>query len=206
MLPLLQEILALEPDHPIANFAFGEALLEQGDEAGIKHIELAMEKDVHSVPSGCDSIFQFLGGRARLDEAEKYRVRAEEYQQKMQLAREERSTIRETDDFKTHGVAPDVLVALRWQLERFSDLASAHLVQKVVKHFPEEQSYVLGIVRKRRWNQSHHDEWDQDLINRLAQEVSFPGFTYIIALERNYKPLRKIFRQIRGAEIYRAVA
>jgi hypothetical protein len=141
-----------------------------------------------------------------LDEAEKYRVRAEEYQQKMQLAREERSTIRETDDFKTHGVAPDVLVALRWHLERFSDLASAHLVQKVVKHFPEEQSYVLGIVRKRRWNQSHHDEWDQDLINRLAQEVSFPGFTYIIALERNYKPLRKIFRQIRGAEIYRAVA
>ena len=204
MIPLLQEIVALEPEHATANFVLGEALLEQGDEAGIKHLELAMAKDVHSVPSGCDSIFQYLAGRRRTVEAEKYRVRARLYQEKVELARAERNTIKETDRFQAHGVAPDALVALRAQLARFSDLKSAHLVQKVVKHFPEEQSFVLGIIRKRRWDQSHHDEWDQQLVNRLAQEVSFPGCTFIIALERNYKPLRKIFQEIRGAEIYRA--
>jgi hypothetical protein len=79
-------------------------------------------------------------------------------------------------------------------------------VQKVVKHFPEDESYVLGIIRKTRWYQSQDNKLDQDLINRLATEVSFPGFTYIIALEHEFKPLRKIFRDIRGAEIYRAVA
>lgn len=204
VIPLLQEIVAIEPDHVIANFALGDALLEQGDEAGIKHLEAAMEKDVHCVPSACDSIFLFLAGRRRTVEAEKYRVRARLYQEKVERAHEERSTIKEADRFKAHALTPDALVALRAQLATFSDLKSAHLVQKVVKHFPEDQSYVLGIIRKRRWNQSHHDEWDRDLVNRLAQQVSFPGFTYIIALEGEYKPFRKIFKEIQGAEIYRA--
>ena len=32
--------------------------------------------------------------------------------------------------------------------------------------------------------------------------MKFPGFTYIIALEHNYKRLRKVFKQIDGSLIY----
>jgi hypothetical protein len=72
--------------------------------------------------------------------------------------------------------------------------------------FREEPSYVLGIIRKRAWHESQDNNLDRQLINQLATEVKFPGFTYIIALEHNYRSLRKIFSDIRGAEIYRAVA
>ena len=204
-IPFLEEIIALEPDHAAANYTLGEVLLSQGDDAGIEKIELAMEKDVHVTRVGCEVIFNFLTRQKRLDEAEMYQRRATEYVEKVELARVERSTIRETDSFKSHDVAPDALVALRAQLARFSEVASAHLVKKVCKHFPDEASYVLGIIRKRAWYQSQDNKLDQALIDRLATEVAYPGYTYIIALEKSYRPLRRIFSDIRGAEIYRAV-
>lgn len=98
-----------------------------------------------------------------------------------------------------------MLIALRQQLAKHADLASAHLVQKVVKYFPEEPSFVLGVVRKRAWHESQDNNLDLALINRLTG-LSFPGLTLIIALERNYRPLREVFGDIRGAEIYRAAA
>lgn len=206
MIPLLREALGLEPDHVVANFALGDALLDEGDEAGIKHLEIAMERDIHSVSSACHSIFLFLAGRRRMDEAERYRDRARAYQQTVEQAREERNNVSHQDDFKPHGLAPDVLVALRAQLARYSNLASAHLVQKVVQHFPEDTAYVLGVVRKRPWYRSQGDNRAQQLLNDLAAGLTVPGYTQIIALEhKNYRPLLKVFSQIRGAEIYRAV-
>ena len=206
IIPQLQEILAIEPDHATANFVLGEALLEKGDEAGIKYIERTMEIDVYSVPVGCETIFQFLAGKRRQVEGEKYRSRAKIHQEKLERAHEERNTIKETDRFKSHGVAPDVLMALRKQLARYSDLASAHLVQKVVKNFPEKPSYVLGITRKRAWHESQDNNLDLQLIKRLVAEVSFPGFTFIIALEHSYRPLRRILSEVRDSEIYKAAA
>jgi hypothetical protein len=204
VIPELQEILALEPDHVTAHFVLGKALIEQGDETGIKHLERAMEKDPHAVPLGCEAIFQYLAGKRRTVEGEKYRVRIRMYEQKVERAREERKTIRETDRFKAHGIAPEIVRTLRAQLARYSDLASAQLVQKVVKHFPEEQTWVLGIIRKRTWYESTDQNLDQVLINRLVNEVSFPGPTHIILLEHKYKSLRDVFGEIGGSEIYRS--
>jgi len=206
IIPQLREILAIAPHHATANFVLGEALLENGDDEGIKYIERTMEIDVYSVPDGCEIIFQYLAGRRRQVEGEKYRSRARIHQEKLERAHEERNTIKETDRFKSHGVAPDVLAALRKQLARYSDLASAHLVQKVVKNFPEKPSYVLGIVRKRAWHESQDNHLDLQLIKRLVAEVSFPGFTFIVALEHSYRPLRRILGDVRDSEIYRAVA
>ena len=39
---------------------------------------------------------------------------------------------------------------------------------------------------------------------QLADQLTFPGFTYVIALEEGYKPLRKVFERVERSEIYRA--
>ena len=202
-LPLLREVVALMPDHAAANFTIGEALLKQGDEAGVEYVERAIAKDVHGTTAGCALIFEFLAGQKRIDEAEHYRQRAREYEAEKQLAHEERYNISKKDEFKPHGMTPDAVIAIRAQLAQHSSLASAHLVQKVVRHFPEDPSYVLGVVRKRRWYNQEDANKDQALVDQLAQRITFPGFCYIIALEQNYKPLRGVFKRIPGAEIYR---
>ena len=204
-LPLLREILAAEPEHPGANYNFGEALLEQGDDAGIRHIELTMEKEVHVIPAGCELIYNFLIKHKRAEEAERYRRCIKDYYREMELAQAERTTVSVNDGFKYHEVAPEVVRELGAQLKTYPDLAAAYLVQKVVQHFPQEPSYVLGVIRKRAWYSSSNNAQDVRLVGQLADQVTFPGFTFVIALDEGYKPLRKVFEQIQGAEVYRAI-
>lgn len=203
-LPLLQEIVAVEPEHPDANYNLGEALLEQGDEAGIRHIELAMEKEVHAIPAGCELIYDFLTSRKREEEAERYRRCIIDYYKEVEMAQAERNEVSINDSFKYHEVAPEMLHDLREQLKTFPNLATAHLVQKVLHHFPQEPSYVLGITSKRAWYRSQSNARDGKLVNELAEHLNFPGFVLIIPFEQNYKPLRKMFERVQGSEIYRA--
>jgi len=203
-LPLLQEIVAVEPEHPGANYNLGEALLEQGDEAGIRHIELAMEKEVHAIPAGCELIYNYLSSRKREEEAERYRRCVIDYYKEVEMAQAERNDVSINDSFKYHEVAPELLHDLREQLKTFPNLATAHLVQKVLHHFPQEPSYVLGITSKRPWYRSQSNERDGRLVNELGEQLKFPGFILIIPFEQNYKPLRKVFERVQGSEIYRA--
>lgn len=199
-----KDVLAVMPDHAAANYALGEALLEQGDEAGIQHLEVAMGKDVNATPNGCELIYVFLTNRERTQDADVYRQRAVQYYEQLELGRQERENISVHDDFKTHGLSREELEALRSQLANFPRLGSAFLVQKVVKHFPENPSYVLGVIAKTPWYSSQSNKRDQELINELAEKVSFTGYTYIIALEHNYKGLRKVLKRIQGSQIYQS--
>ena len=201
-IPALKEVLALMPDHAAANFTLGDVLLEQGDEAGIQHLELAMGKDPNGTGSCCELIYNFLNSRGRAQDAEVYRQRAIEYYEKVELARRERESISVHDDFKFHGLSREALEALRSQLRNFPGLGSAYLVQKVVKHFPDQPSYVLGVTSSGGWYTMQSNKRDQQLINELAERVTFSGSTYIIALENDFKGLRKVFKNIAGAQIY----
>lgn len=202
-MPLLREVLALMPDHADANYALGEALLCEGDETGIKHIEAALEKQVHGIPSGCDLIIEFLVARERDEEADKYRDRVGDYWDKVKLGQDERQNISKRDRFEPHGLTGEALDELREQLTKFPLLSSALLVRKVCKHFPEDQCFVLGVMTRRLFG-LQLDSRDQKVIEQVAENVKLPDYTTIIPLEGSYKRFRKIFKRIDSAAIYRS--
>ena len=202
-IPLLHEVIALQPDHAAANYVLGEALLSHGEEAGIKHIEAAMEKEVTAVPNGCKLIYDFLIARERGEEAERYRQAAANYYHELELAQNERKNITIRDDFKAHGLTAEALEALQVQLEEIPLLRSAYLVRKVCQHLPDAPSFVLGVTSKRVLR-LQLDGRDKKLVKALASTVKYPGYTYIIALEHKQRPLLAMFRKVEGAQIYRA--
>jgi hypothetical protein len=201
-IPLLREVLALMPDHDEANYRLGEALLFEGNETGIKHIEKALEKQVHGIPSGCDLIIEFLAARGRDAEADKYRDRAGNYWDEVKLGQNERQNISKRDKFEPHGLSGEALDELREQFANFPLLSSALLVRKVCKHFPQDPCFVLGVMSRRILG-LQLDSRDQKLIEQVAENVKLPDYTYIIPLERNYKRLRSIFKRNDGSAIYR---
>lgn len=199
----LCDVLQQQPDHVAANFTMGEALLAADDEAGIKHIELTMDHDPSAVPAGCQLLYSFLTQKGRCEEAETYRHRVGAYYEEADQARNERNHITTKDSFKPHNLPEEKLRQLREQLAAFNRVRVAYLVQKDVKHFPNEPGFVLGIIPKYPWYALTANGASQKLVNQLASEVQYSGYTYIIALEKNYRPLRKRFKRIAGAEIYR---
>jgi Zn-dependent protease with chaperone function len=202
-IPLLRSVLQQQSDHAAANYTLGEALLSQDDEEGIKHIERAMEKDISSVPAGCELIYFSLKRKEKAEEAEKYRKRAENYFSDVERARAERETVSTKDSFKPHNLPTDKLRHLCEQLAAFGRVRVAYLVQKDVKHFPDEPGYVLGVIPKYPWYSVRTSNSSQKFVDQLATQIEYAGYTYIVALEKNYRPLRKRFQKIQGAEIYR---
>jgi hypothetical protein len=204
-IPFLREVLALMPDHAAANFRLGLALLELGDEGGIKHIETALEKDAHGIPIGCGAISAFLKDRNRGQEARQYERCVSNYYQEVELGEYERKKITQNDRFESHGLSPEELEPFQAQLAKFPNLISARLTRKVVEHFPERPMYVLGVIAKHRWYRVSNNRLDQELVDELASNVTFPGHTQIVAMEQNFKWLRRVLRRIEGSEIYRAL-
>lgn len=78
-LPKVHEILSVNPEHVGANFALGQILIEQNDEAGINYIERAMALEQDTVLPGCELLYFFLKEHGRDKEAEQYRIRAEQH-------------------------------------------------------------------------------------------------------------------------------
>jgi hypothetical protein len=68
----------------------------------------------------------------------------------------------------------------------------------------EEKEFVALVDRLEDSSHRNPGAYKLRVALLLADHVSFPGFTFIIALEERYKPLRAIFERIQGAEIYRA--
>lgn len=203
-IPLLKDVLAVKSDHVYANYLLGEALIEQGDEAGIEHIKVAMEKDVHAIPTGCETIALFLEQRERAWEARRYRECIDGYRDEEQRAEYERTRVTKRDNFEPHALTPESLEPFQAQLANFPNLVSAYLVRKEVQHFPDHPMYVLGVIAKHRWYGISNNRLDAELVNELATKVSSPGRTLVLAMEQNFKWLRKRLRRVEGSEIYRA--
>jgi hypothetical protein len=119
------------------------------------------------------------------------------------LARQERYFVRAIDEFKLHKL-PNSEVKKMWvQLSKYDEVKEAYLVKKVVKYFPEKPFYIMGVERHRGWLKLDSDRHDNQLIDRLANKVQFPGNSYIIILNNNTNNIAKKLRKVEQSAIYR---
>jgi hypothetical protein len=202
-MPLLQSVLAMQPDHCSANYILGQSLILQGDEAGIQHLEMAMAKDLNAVLEGCQSIYTFLQKQGRDEEADNYRQRAKQHYESLLLARQERSGVSASDRFQPYEFPAEAREQLRQQLARYPQVKEAYLVQKVVQHFPQKPFYVLGVKRRRTSFEMDERGEDEKLLNRLVNELQFSEETWIVLLNSKTKGLAKALRKTAGEAIYR---
>ena len=202
-IPLLRNVLAAQPEDPSANFLLGRMLLEQTDATGISYIEAAMQREPESVLPGCELIYWYLIQQGQEEEAERYRQRAEQHYDLLELAQQERSGVSIRDQFQPHGLPAETVENLSKQLSYYPNIGGAYLVRKAVAYLPEQPFYVLGIVPYSRWYEFRSAKEDVSLVNQLAAELQIPGQAYIIILGRDFKWLKRVLRKIEGAVIYR---
>jgi Zn-dependent protease with chaperone function len=201
-LPLFKEILETQPSHAAANYAVGQILLQKDDETGINFIEKAIESQPDYTIDGCYLISYYLTKHDKTQEAKAYQKRAEEYYELVILARQERSFVIANDEFQPHKLSASEVTKMCQQLSNYTEVKIAYLVQKVVKYFPEKPFYVMGVERHRGWFELDSARHDNSLIDRLANEVQFPGNAYIIILNNNRNNIAKKLRKVEQSAIY----
>jgi Zn-dependent protease with chaperone function len=200
-LPLLQDILAKEPDHTEANYTLGQILLHKRDAAGIPCIEKAIAQRADWVINGCEFIYNFLCQTDQTEAAQKYRERAEHHHQLLLKAQQERASVSQDDPFKPHSLEASQVNQLKQQVAAYPQIQAAYLVEKVVQYFPDQRLCVLGIVRKTSFINDKNAS--QELLDVLATNVQLPIHGHIVILNhRSFRNLKKEIGQIDRSLIF----
>ncbi|WP_190401243.1 M48 family metalloprotease [Pseudanabaena sp. FACHB-1998] len=194
-------VLDIDPKNSEANYAIGNIFLEQGDEQGVSHMEIAMEEDYTKVVSGCEILRSFMRQTRNFKAADFYRDRGNRHYQLLLLDQEERSIIKAQDNFIPHNLANNVLKSLSNKLSDFSQMQEAYIVQKDLKYFPEKPLYVLGIVRKKILYDEYAEERDRELFHALYSDLEFIKELHIVHLNLSKWNLKRVLSRIPKSKI-----
>jgi Zn-dependent protease with chaperone function len=200
--PLFQRVLAREPGDPSSSFAVGQILLGRGDEAGLEHLDRAMEGDPDAVLPASESAYHFLKKRGRDEDAERYRRRGQGRYDELELAREERAAVATGGDFHPHELPDEAVEAVRAQLAERKDVKTAYLVRRTMGHLDDEWPlYVVFVVPRRKLWAPLGGERNK-LVERIAAELELP-FTFWVVSPSAFSTQPSRLRKIPGAGIYR---
>jgi hypothetical protein len=198
--PLAEALLDLDSDHAGARIFLGRSLLEQGDERGVRHLEVAMQATPHAVLPACDSLFEFFWTQGRRSDAERFRKVAEEHAATIEAARVERTSPPRRTDLRPHDLAAETIARIATALASYP-VSEFYIVRRSVTHLPEIPCYLVGMVVRRKWYQFADETKDVQLRDRIMNEIGWPEETYGFLLEHSLRKLRKAFRAVPNARV-----
>ncbi len=207
-IPLMRTFVDEGQNDATVHLLLGRALLEEGDDAGMRHLERAMELDVDTVPAASASAARFLGRQGCADEAGAFRQRGEAHALAVEDARHERapSQVAAGDLFLPHALDAMHVRTVAAQLANAQGLRRAVLVRKQVVALEAVPCHVLAL-EPQPWLGSGADgpnawRWlAEDVLKLLKVE----GTVTVVLLKAGSR-LDRSLSAVRGSELYRAAA
>jgi Zn-dependent protease with chaperone function len=199
-LPVVQIILSQTPDHVGANYAAGSIMLENSDVRGIEYLEKAMELNPATTGDACELVYGFYRSLGQQAEADRFRVRASAYYEKLQRLHEQASNVTAKDRFEPHDLSRQELQQLQSELATIRGLSLAYLVRKIIPE-ADEPLYVLGIVPGHSWDNARERD-SAELMSDIVNQVSFSRSSVYLTLEGKNELLQELFAGIAGSKIY----
>jgi hypothetical protein len=201
-LPVVEQVLALDPTHAAANFVCGRHHLGRDDPRGVAFIEAAITSDPSLTEHGCNLLyghFTRTGQRERLRPLEE---RVDRFHELAARAQRERAEVSAEDTFIAHGLAPGAVATLHGVFATEPDIAAAAIVRKQVMHFTQDPAFIVGLRLKYAWWKLRSSGDNPKLVRRLLQRLGLPGHTMVFVVEKNRKALGKKVFAAPGATVY----
>jgi hypothetical protein len=205
-LPLLVQAVQRFPEHAEVNYFLGGVMLATEDEAGLAHVEKAMQLDNKWRFAASDVAFQYLRSKGRLEEAKKYARVMEEEEESMQKAQAERQTVAVTDRFEAHSLEPEAVEKIKTKLKYYDEIAALYLARKVVEHRPDIPFNVLFIEMKKAKLFGGSSVSSEDLLKIAVERLEDVDIGYFVILDKGYEKLIPRLEEIDGAKIYEGMA
>jgi hypothetical protein len=202
-LPLLRQLLALEPDHAPANFHLGRILLEDLQPEGVAHLERAMAADEQCVPAACQLLHNHYQRHGEADRLRELAGRLDRFERDQAAAQKERSTVTAADPLLPHGLPAAELTGLQAALAAEPQVAAAQLAQKQLLHFPKQRLFLLCVRGRAAWHRLPSAARDRALVARLTGVVRLPGRVLIFGPHGTYRKLARRIGAIAGAAVFR---
>ena len=200
-------VLALDPNDAPANFGIGQILVDRGDDAGLAHLDRAMDADQEAVVPACELAIAYLEARGRSDEANRYRARGEHQLDVYEAASAEREEVGVEDELEPAQLDKALVEHVRATVARHEDVKAAYLVRKRLRHLADEYPlYVVAVIPRKRWRQlwkeaDAHDKDESTLADRVAADLELPVEAHVI-VPGPRSGMNKRLEAIPGAKIF----
>ena len=201
-LPVIHQILALEPAHPAANFVLGRSRLEADDPAGVALIEAAMEADYELTQQGCNLLYGYYRRNGQADQIKPLQQRVDKFQEVTVLARQERAQINATNTFIPHELSPDQVQTLRQIVDAERDIGTVAVARKQMQYFKSKPCYVIGLDLKVPAWKPRSSSADSAVLNRVLNQIKLPGHYLVFVNGKNLKGLWTKVAAVPGATLY----
>jgi Zn-dependent protease with chaperone function len=198
VLPALNELIELLPEHVSALYRRGNLLLARKDEAGIADLECTMTLDIEATLACCEAAWEFYReGNEEL--AEQYRQCYLARAELEERVRTEFQTLPTNATLEAHQLDADSEAKIRQLIQDNNKyIRRAYLLRRVLKSDPTQHNYVLAFDTQYVTLGDKGDE----VTKRLAK-LEFPMSTFIIHLgNTSFKAFRKRIKQLGCEPLY----
>ena len=201
-LPQLEALAARAPQHAPTLFALGRLKLDNNDETGIALLQQAARLDPAAAQVAGSLVVDYLKRQGRNKEARPYLDQVSVASETEAQARRERRQLLPSDRLLPHGLPIERLQTLITQLRQHQDIRLACLVRKQTRHYSDVPMYVLGVQRQTQWWKPESSAAAHRLVQRLCEQLTFPGETLVVCLDGSNKEFRTRVRKIPEALLY----
>ncbi|MDB6058571.1 MAG: htpX 1 [Verrucomicrobiales bacterium] len=201
-MPLLKQVLELDPAHALANFSLGRVLLKKSDSQGECYLERAIAADQELLPDAGDRLHQFYRQTGQAEKIRALYARLDQFEKVMAESRTERSNVTAKDTFVAHGLSESQIRAVCNVLSSEADIVEAHLAQKQMKHLIHQRLYVLAVRVRTSWHRLPNEERQQACVARISKIIEVPGRILIIPSSGPFGALARKIRKVTEARIF----
>lgn len=203
--PLLEQILKLDPAHAGANFVCGRDLLAADDPRGVEFIEKALLADPSLTSDGCGLLhghYQRTGQRAKLRGLEE---RMDAFQEVQAAAQHERNNVTAIDTFLPPELPAAEIARLAALFAGERSVSAVHVARKQVQHFPDSPCFVVALTLDVAWWKPTASDAGQKLVNKFINDVNLPGHFLMFIVEKELKSLGRAVAAVPGSAVYQRV-
>jgi len=195
-LPVLDALLARDPQHAPGYYARGRILLEAHDERGAVDIERAMTLDEDAKEPGAQLLYGYFYARHEFARCDRYRSTLEDVQRERALASRERGELKKKDLIEPHALDNGTMAVLREVLAGQKGLKRAWLARKRVQYLQKLPAFVLVV------EYGMFTSVNDERLARLAEQLS-AGQTCLVIVKGKHASARRVVA-LPGSLIYSA--
>lgn len=183
----VEKTLAFDPDHIGGRYSKGCYLIDKNDPAGVPLLEAVIEQEPMLGLEALGMLKMYysnIGDTRHFNDIDR---RADEFENQMEKAQNERSAVSKSDTFFSHSMGSDKVGKVSVTLGEFDYIKTVHMAQKQVVHFPASPMYIVIVTL----DQSSADNSTTDFIAECLAPL-MDGAFFVLMKNDNKSVARKI--------------
>ena len=199
---LVEKVLTADPNHMPATFVKARHLLANDNGSGVGLMERVMAEDELMTEAGCQLLYGFYTRTGQREKLRGLEERVDAFQEKKQLAQQERNSLSASDTFLPAELPAEVIARLQEVFANEKDIHSVAAARKQVQHFAKIQLFVMALKIKPAFWKVRSSDANQKIVNRLMEQIELPGHLLFFVVEAELAKAGKKVFQVPGSTIY----